>query len=51
MDAEERERREVLVVGVAEDLVRFGLDHVAVGEDELLPVECFLAHHVSGVTK
>ena len=45
------EERDVFGVSVAEDLVRFGLYHVAVGEDQLLPVECFLAHYVSGVTE
>ena len=37
------EERDVFFVGVAEDFVGFGLDHVAVCEDQLFPVECFLA--------
>ena len=43
------EERDVFGVGVAEDLVGFCLDHVAVGEDQLLPVECFLAWYVSSL--
>ncbi len=43
------EERDVFGVGVAEDLVGFCLNHVAVGENQLLPVECFLAWYVSNL--
>ena len=37
------EQRYVFRIRITEDLVRLGFYHVAVGEYQLLPVECFLA--------